>query len=87
MALARAAHVVVSSRSACLSNRPNQAAQRRLFDAVGCHQKLHHRVVKELGQAGLEKVDMHGDPPLAGHRRQPGLEFMLYRGPLTAYPA
>jgi hypothetical protein len=49
MALARVVDVVVLSRSASISNRLNQAAQRRIFDAVACHQKLHQRVVKELG--------------------------------------
>jgi hypothetical protein len=65
MAQARVADIVVLSRSARMSNRLNQAAQRRIFDAVACHQKLHQRVVKELGQARLGKVHMHGDPPLA----------------------
>jgi hypothetical protein len=49
MALASVAGVVVLCRPACISNRPNQTAQRRIFDAVACHQKLHQRVVKELG--------------------------------------
>jgi hypothetical protein len=75
VALARVADVVVLARSACMSNRPNQAAQRRIFDAVACHQKLHQRVVKQLGQAQLGKVDMHGDPPLAWRHRQRRLEF------------
>ncbi len=75
MTQARVADVGVLSRSACMSNRLNQAAQRRIFDAVACHQKLHQRIVKELGQTQLGKVHIHGKPPLAWRHSQLGLEF------------
>src|SRR3981081_1453298 len=57
-----------------MSNRLNQAAQRRIIDAVACHQKPHQGVVKELGQAQLGKVHMHGDPPLAWRHSRLALE-------------
>ena len=75
MASSRVADVVVLSRPARMANRLNQAAQRRIFDAVACHHKLHQRVVKELGQVQLGKVHMHGDPPLAWAQSQLALEF------------
>src|SRR5258708_34239957 len=73
MASSRVADVVVLSRPARMANRLNQAAQRRLFDAVACHHKRHHRVVKELGQVQPGTVHMHGDPP----RARPPMQLSL----------
>jgi hypothetical protein len=63
MALARVVDVVVVSRSASISNRLNQAAQRRIFDAVACHQRVVlYRGQSAYGVSGMSVTSGTGGP-------------------------